>query len=230
MNKYIGVSTLESMSQAGFYNKWTFNKFSKYLRGEILEVGCGTGNFTHTLSRYGKVTAIDIDQVLIETLEKDNNPNINAGYGNIEKREYFFSKKTFDTIICLNVLEHIENDGIALENMYKLLKKGGYLILLVPIHDFLYGEIDKSIGHYRRYKPKELLKKMSDINYSIGSFQKLNFLGAIGWFISGRILRNKKITEGKIKLFNLLSPFLFLEDLVEPPIGTSLLVVAKRSK
>lgn len=230
MSMYEGTYTLESMSQASFYNNWILCKFEKYLKDEILEVGCGIGNFTHTLSKYGKVTAIDIDQKLVETLKKDNDSNINAGYGNIEKGEYFFSKKTFDTIVCLNVLEHIKNDTKALENMFKLLKTEGKLILLVPIHKFLYGEIDRSIGHFRRYDPKELLKKIHDFMYSVDSFQKLNFLGALGWFIAGKILKNKKITKDKIKLFNLVSPLLYLENLIEPPVGTSLLVIAKRSK
>lgn len=230
MDMYKGAATLENMSQAKVYNKWTFDKFSKYLNGEILEVGCGIGNFTMTLSKYGKLTAIDIDQRLIEESKKDNTSNTEVGYGDIEKGKYFFPKKTFDTIVCINVLEHIENDIKALENMFKLLKTEGTLILLVPIHHFLYGEIDKSIGHFRRYDSKELIKKMQTLLYSIVSYQKLNFLGAIGWFISGRILRNKQISESKIKLFELIAPFLYLENFMEPPIGTSVLIIAKRSR
>src|SRR6266511_3871979 len=102
---YKGTSTLESMSQAGFYNQWTLNKFSKYLKGEILEVGCGIGNFTQTLSKFGNVTAIDIDQNLIKQFKDIENLNIKAGFGNIEKGEYFFKQKYFDTIVCINVLE-----------------------------------------------------------------------------------------------------------------------------
>ncbi len=230
MNKYTGISTLENMSQAEFYNKWTFDKFKDYVRGDILEVGCGIGNFTLTLSKYGKITAIDIDQSLVENLKKDKSYSINAGYGDIEKNDYFFQKKTFDTIICLNVLEHVQNDTKALGNMFKLLKKGGYLILLVPLYNFLFGEIDKSIGHFRRYNPKELVKRVQDLGYDIVSYRKLNLIGLIGWFITGKILKNKQITGYKIKLFNLVSPVLYLENLIEPPIGTSILIVAKRNK
>lgn len=229
MNKYNGTSTLESMSQAGFYNKWTLNKFSKYLKGEILEVGCGIGNFTLTLSMYGKVTAIDMDQSLIEKFNKDNIPNIKAGYGDIETGKYFFPKKTFDTIVCINVLEHIENDIKALENMFSLLRVNGNLILLVPIHNFLYGEIDRSIGHFRRYDPNNLVKKMLSSGYILVSSKRLNFIGAIGWFIAGRILRDKNIEGNKIQLFNILAPiFLFIENLIEPIVGTSILIIAKK--
>lgn len=229
MNNYTGVPTLESMSQAGFYNKWTFKKFSKYLKGEILEVGCGIGNFTIDLSKYGNVTAIDIDQKLIKQLTDKKNTRINVGPGDIEAGKFFFDNKEFDAIVCINVLEHIENNEKALENMYKLLKKEGYLILLVPIYSFLYGEIDRSIGHFRRYNPDDLVKEMQEIGYTVISHRKLNFIGAIGWFIAGRILGNKNIEGNKIQLFNILAPFfLFIENLIEPIIGTSILIIAKK--
>ncbi|MBI2596951.1 class I SAM-dependent methyltransferase [Candidatus Daviesbacteria bacterium] len=228
MGKYTGTSTLESMSQAEFYNKWTLSKFRKYLKGEILEIGCGIGNFTSTLSKFGKVTSIDIDKHLIDISRKNNSYNIQVGFGNIEKGQYFFKEKLFDTVVCINVLEHINNDTEALKNMFKLLKKGGNLILLVPIYDFLFGEIDKAVLHFRRYNPDNLVKEMQEIGYTVISHRKLNFIGAIGWFISGRILKNKQITEGKIKLFNLFSPLLYLENIIEPPIGTSILVIVEK--
>lgn len=224
---YIGFETLENMNQAKFYNKWTLKKFEKYLKGSILEVGCGIGNFTATLSIYGDVTAIDIDQNLIKKFT-NKNTDIKVGFGDIEKGDYFFPKKTFDTIVCINVLEHIENDEKALENIYKLLKKDGNLIILVPIYNFLYGEIDRSIGHFRRYEPDDLVRRIKNHGYKIISHKKLNFLGAIGWFISGKIMKNTKVTESKIKLFNLISPILILERIIEPPVGTSILIIAQK--
>lgn len=231
MSKYndSGTSSLESMSQAGFYNQWTLNKFRKYLKGKILEVGCGIGNFTLTLAKFGDVTAIDLDPNLINKFKKNQNSKIEAGFGDIEKGEYFFKSEFFDTIVCVNVLEHIDDDTKALKNMYQLLDKRGHLILLVPIHKFLFGEIDKSVGHFRRYNPGELVKKMEDIGYKIITSKRLNFLGAIGWFISGRLLKNTHISENKIKLFNIFFPVLYLENLLETPIGTSVLIIAKRS-
>ncbi len=228
MSNYTGTSTLESMSQAGFYNRWTLNKFKKFLKGDILEVGCGIGNFTKTLSQYGRVTAIDIDDYLIKEAKKNGDVKIQTGYGDIEKRKYFFNNKKFDTIVCVNVLEHINDDVIALRNINKLLKKNGTLILLVPIYTFLFGEIDRTVHHYRRYNPKFISKKMELLGYRIISSRKLNFVGAIGWFISGKIFKNKQVTENKIKLFNLISPLLYLENLIEPIIGTSILIIAKK--
>lgn len=222
---YQGTETLESMSQAKFYNKWSLEKFKRYLKGKIIEVGCGIGNFTVTLSQYGEVVGIDIDKKFVK---KNIDARIKVGYGDIEKGEYFFGNATFDTAVCINVLEHILDDKKALKNLYLLLKREGYLILLVPIHNFLYGEIDKSIGHLRRYDPNILKSELTNLGFTIIKSRKLNFLGAIGWFIAGRILTDKQVDENKIKLFNLISPLLLLENIIEPPIGTSVLIVAKK--
>lgn len=228
MSSYQGASTLENMSQARFYNKWVLDKFKKFLKDEILEVGCGIGNFTAILSGFGKVYAIDVDKSLIEKIKK--NDQIKAGFGDIEKNIYFFKDKRFNTIVCINVLEHIKEDFKTLQNMYNLLQKGGKLILLVPTHSFLYGEIDQTIGHYRRYDPSSITQRLIDIGFVIKFKRRLNLLGAIGWFIAGRILKNKQVEEDKVKLFNIISPlFLLMENFIEPIVGTSVLLVAEKS-
>lgn len=229
MNKYLGTSTLESMGQAKFYNRWTFNKFKIHLKGEILEIGAGIGNFTSDLSKYGKVTAIDIEPNFIRQINERKNPYVTAGLGDIQKGKFFFGAKTFESIVCLNILEHIEDDSGSLENIFKLLKRDGNLILLVPIYESLYGEIDKSIGHFRRYDPLILMNQMKDQGFKIIYKRKLNLVGALGWFIAGRIFKNKRVEGNQIQLFNVLSPFfLFFEDIIEPFIGTSILIIAKK--
>lgn len=220
--------TLESMNQAIWYNQWTLKKFAKYLRGDILEVGCGIGNFTNALTSYGRVFAMDIDKNYINKTKLLLSEG-QVGLGDIERGKYFFDSQTFDSIVCLNVLEHIENDERALTNLLKLLKPDGTLILLIPAHPFLYGAIDKSIGHFRRYTKKELIQEMEKIGFKIIQSRRINLLGAIGWFISGKVLNESRVEDKKIKIFNLLAPlFLTFEDIIEPIIGTSILVIAKR--
>lgn len=220
--------TLESMTQAVWYNQWTLKKFAKYLKGDILEVGCGIGNFTKSLLKYGRVFAIDIDKNYIDKIRLSLT-KAQVGVGDIEKEEYFFTSQNFDSIVCLNVLEHIKEDTTSLMNLFKLLKPGGFLILLVPAHPFLYGEIDRSIGHFRRYTKKELLNKMESIGFNIIKERTINFLGAFGWFVAGKILKEARVENKKIKIFNLFAPlFLSIENIVEPPFGTSILIVAQK--
>lgn len=230
MNDYkMNHHTLESMSQAEWYNQWTFKKFERYVKGDILEVGCGIGNFTRTLARYGNVWAFDNDSYCVKETKKLRLPHVNVGLGDIEKNKYFFASKKFDVVVCMNVLEHIENDNVSLQNIYKLLKPNGYCILLVPIHVWLFGTIDRSIHHFRRYSLEELYEMITKINLNILWKRKLNLLGAIGWYISGKIIRTDSIKINQLKLFNTMAPiFLPLEDLVEPIIGTSVLVICKK--
>lgn len=225
----LGKQTLESMNQAAWYNQWTLDKFKQYLNGDILEVGCGIGNFTKSLTEFGNLWAIDISKEYIKETGELIDGKAKIGLGDIEKDKYFFNNQKFDSIICINVLEHIKDDLKALNNLYNLLKEGGVLILLVPSHQFLFGEIDKSIGHFRRYEKNQLVDVISNIGFKIMKARILNMFGAVGWWFTSRVFSNKKVDEGKIKLFNLIAPVVLpFEDIVEPPFGTSVLIICKK--
>lgn len=216
------------MNQAVWYNQWTFKLFKKYISGRILEVGCGIGSFTRMLSEHNNVYAIDIEKTYIDATK--NITNVHVGFGDIEKGIYFFKNETFQTLICLNVLEHIENDTKALQNMFELLTSGGRLILLVPSHQFLYGKIDKAIGHFRRYRKKHLRKKLEKIGFQIEFSKRINSLGALGWLLNGRVLHEQVVDQKKLKLFEKIAPYVLpLENIIEPPIGTSILFVAQKN-
>ena len=214
-----GKKTLEIMSTATWYNNWLLKQISSHLGGNILEVGAGIGNFTSKLSKYGKVTAIDYD------------PNYkNANYGDIEKGKYFFGKKIFNTIVCMNVLEHIENDNRALTNMYNLLGTGGKLILLVPAFNFAYSGIDKDLGHFRRYTKKLAGSRMKKAGFQIIENKYLNWLGLVGWIVNGKILNKRIIPKGQLGTFDKLArPFLLFEELVKPLFGISVLVIGEKN-
>lgn len=227
-----GHATLESMSQAIWFNQWTFGLFRPYITGSVLEIGCGIGNFTGKLTDYKNVYAIDIEKHYVTTVKKKYAKlGIHVGEGDIETNKYFFQQKTFDTQICLNVLEHIQNDSKALRNMYRLLSPGGHLVLLVPAHQILYGEIDRAIGHFRRYSLPNLTEKLRGFGFHIIESRNINMLGAAGWLIAGKIMREPTVDERKIRLFNLIARFtLPLENVIPPPFGTSILVIAEKPK
>jgi SAM-dependent methyltransferase len=215
-----GEKTLEIMSTASWYNNWLIGQISKYLNGDILEIGAGIGNFTSKLSKYGKVTAIDYD------------PDYkNANYGDIEKGKYFFEDKKFDSIICMNVLEHIKDDKKALLNMFDLLNPGGKLILLAPAFQFAYSDLDKNLGHFRRYTKDQLSNLLKSSGYLLLTNRYLNWLGLVGWFINGKILGKKIIPEKQLGVFDYIArPFLLLEKFISSPFGLSVLVIGERKK
>lgn len=226
----IGSETLEIMSSASWYNMWLINKINKFIKGNVLEVGCGIGTFTNLLSKKAsKITSIDTETKYIKKLQIKKDQKINFFYGNIESDKFKFRLSKYDTIVCMNVLEHIKNDEQALTNMSKLLKKKGYLILLVPYHNLLYGSLDIELDHYRRYSKNDLESKFTNLDLDLEKTRYLNFFGFFGWLLNSRILKKKIIPKNQLKLFDkFFRPFLLLENIIQPPLGLSLLVVAKK--
>lgn len=224
-----GKETLKIMKTVGWYNNWLFSHVSPFLKGKIFEVGAGIGNFTELLAEKGEVWAIDVEKDYINSLEARYGKRIRVGYGDIEKGNYFFKRQNFDTVVCMNVLEHIEDDDRAVKNIYNLLTEGGKLLLLVPAHWFALGTLDKNLGHFRRYSKNELAEKLDKAGFEIKNMRFLNFIGIWGWFLNSRILKKPTLTKNQLKIFNSFSrPFLFIEKYIEAPLGLSILAVAQK--
>jgi 2-polyprenyl-3-methyl-5-hydroxy-6-metoxy-1,4-benzoquinol methylase len=216
------------------YNHWIYSNIQNFVGNNILEVGAGIGNITDFIMFKNKLTLIDIDQNYVDYL--------NAKYSFRDKANFKVCKvdiqdigssplatNTYDTIICLNILEHLKNDPNAVENMSTLLQQGGRLIILVPALNILYGSMDVSFGHYRRYNKKQLKLLIKGLDLDIVKFYYLNFLGLFGWFINGRIFKNEELPENQTKLFDKLVPFLGLaEKIIKPPLGQSLILIAQK--
>lgn len=223
----IGKNTLDVMSEASWYNKWLYDYFKKYIHGDILEVGGGIGNFVDLLKKRGNLTSIDINIDYLKKLR--NGKNIDAGFGDIEKGKYFFKNKKYDSIICFNVLEHINDDKKALKNMNKLLKKGGKLILLVPAYQFLYSKLDKEIGHFRRYTLKEIDKKIKNVGFKKIKSNYLNWWSVFGWLIFVKLLNGKSMPSAPVKIFDFFGKLmLFPEKIITSPFGLSVISVSEK--
>lgn len=226
-----GKETLKIMKTVGWYNNWLYLLIKEHLKGEILEIGAGIGNFTNLLAKKGEVTAIDVSSEYIKELKNLHGEIAEIGFGDIEEGKYFFNNKEFDSAVCLNVLEHIKNDNKALKNIYNLLKPGGRFVLLVPAHSFAYGELDKNLGHERRYTIKGAKKKLKSAGFKIKKARYLNWIGLIGWFINNKILRRGVLPKKQLVLFDRIArPLLYLEKLINPPFGLSVFVVCEKVK
>ena len=222
----VGEDTLLIMKKAKWYNFWLLSLFSKYLKGNILEVGSGIGNFSNLLKAYGNMTAIDVGK---NYLDKYKMKGINFGFGDIESGKYFFKKIQFNSIVCLNVIEHIKNDKEAFRNIYKLLKKEGVAIILVPAHMMLFSEYDKRLGHFRRYNNSDLSTEVKDMGFKIIESRYINWWGAIGWFVFMKLFKRSDFPEKEISIFDRLGKYLlWLEKIVKIPFGLSILLIIKK--
>lgn len=224
------------LSERYNYNHWIYNNIQNFIGHNILEVGAGIGNITDFIIFRNKLTLIDIDQSYVDYLNAKysfrNRSNFNVFKADIQNIDSSsLAAATYDTVICLNILEHLENDRKAVENMISLLQPGGQLIILVPALNILYGSMDVSFGHHRRYNKKQLNTLVEGQNLDIVKFYYLNFLGLFGWLINGRILKKTELPENQTKIFDKLVPFLgFAENIIKPPVGQSLILIARKKQ
>jgi len=222
---------LEIMATAENYNKWIYNNIKGYLGKRILEVGCGIGNMTKFFLNRSLIVGTDINKEHLKSINHKfkNYKNFKALNLNIEKESGDLKKYKFDTVICINVLEHIKEDIQALKNMNNVLVEKGKLILFVPALQNIYGTIDESDHHYRRYNKKALIRKIKKAGFSIKKIYYMNFVSIFGWYYHGRILKRKTHPSSHISIFNkFINLISFFEKIVRPPVGLSLIAICKK--
>jgi len=211
---------------------WLFAEVAPFVGQRVLEVGCGLGNLTSHLLDKELVVAVDLDTDSVKHVSERflEYANVHAFTCDItDPAVLWLERFGFDTVISLNVLEHIENDGLALRHIWHLLRPGGRLVLIVPSHSWLYGTMDSAIGHHRRYSKRDMEQKLRATDFRVESHRYMNSLGALGWFVNGRILRQNVPPKDQLKVFNLLVPFVrTVEHMVPPFFGISLLSIARK--
>jgi SAM-dependent methyltransferase len=217
------------------YIQWQFRQFRPYLGRRIADVGCGLGNFTESLLDRDLYLGIDLDLELLGELKKDygGNPRVHTTQLDLTSAAVpaTLRKHAIDTILCVNVIEHIENDDVAVRHLMESLPLGGYLCLLVPALPFLYGSLDSLDGHYRRYTRKTLLKRVRDLPVDVVRLYYFNFVGVPGWLLKGRILKQKHHTNDNYAVMNAVLPLVEpLERLIPPPIGMSVIGIFRQRK
>ncbi len=238
---YSGHENLEIVSQSNRFNNWMYNEILPGLKGDVLEVGSGIGTFSQKIIRdlpLSHITLTDISLPYVKKLEERFSKSNNNNTNNISTYKLDLNCKAdyekigyerFDSIIAINVLEHVEDDIFALQQLYKMLKNEGILIILVPCHKFLYNVIDTNVGHFRRYTKKDLELKIRKTRFSIERMFYFNMVGIIGWYVNGNIAKNPKINSNACKLFDRIVPLLKnVEEKTGKKIGLSIICYLKK--
>lgn len=228
----ITVSDLEIMKVAVNYRRWLFEHVAPYVGHRILEIGAGIGNYTELLLESELVVCVEIHPEAAALLEAkfESNPRVLIYQGDIvDPALRSLRKYQCDTAICLNVLEHIGDDVGALKNIAQILIPGGHLLLIVPALHIIFGSVDRSLGHYRRYTISSLRSSLDQAGYQIEHISWMNLPGIFGWLLNGHILRRKEESREQIMFYDrVVVPWLrVFESIVRPPIGLSLVCVAK---
>ena len=231
--KNVGHVTLARMGKLEPYNRWLADRFEKSLGQRVLEIGAGFGNMTRHLTPREMIIASDLDAVALEYLRGAfrDDPSIRIASYRFplqpgERRE--LESLALDTVVCLNVLEHIEDDVSTLADLLSILRPGGRLVLIVPAHARLYSSLDVHLRHFRRYEKPELEKKIRDAGFVLEDCRFLNRPGVFGWYVNGRVLRRRVLPRGQLSLFKLVLPLLRSEETNPPSWGLSLLAIARK--
>jgi len=226
-----GYITLERMGKLSHYNNWIWESIAPWVGDRVLEVGAGTGNMTRVMYGRDLIVATDIEVPYLHVLRNrfGHFPSIRIAKLDLNSDDHVALRAhAFDTVVCLNVLEHIEDDEQALRNLYDTLIPGGRLLLYVPEDPALYGTMDKQVGHFRRYSVETLRSVIESAGFTVDKITHINRLGRLPWWFNGRVLRRVHIPSGQSRVFDFLVPMIRRIEGENPKRGLSLVAVATK--
>lgn len=221
------------MTRATNYFAWQSHLVKRELGQRVIEVGCGIGNLTGMLLDRELVIALDREEACIQILRErfPGRDNLHV-LACVVPSDAFSELARFrpDSVVCVNVLEHIEDDGAALCAMAEILAPDGVIVLLVPAFQALYGPIDRNLGHYRRYRHGSIVRLAGAAGLEVRKLHYVNAAGLFGWWVNSHLLKRETQSDGQIAVFDrwLVPALSVLEGAITPPFGQSLLAVLRR--
>ena len=228
------------MGQMDNYYRWILANFGGTIGRRVWDAGAGVGHVTQLLADREDVElvlATEFTDQNLETLRQrfGATPGVEIGFCDLTSPESLALREhQVDTIITLDVLEHLEDDRAAIERYRDVLQPGGHLLVKVPAHPFLYGTMDEASLHYRRYRRSELREKLAGAGFEVSKVRPMNMVATLPYFLKGRILKKQRnfsnaIDGGKLGFYNQLMPWFERFERVVPPLfGLSLIAIARK--
>jgi glycosyltransferase involved in cell wall biosynthesis len=227
-----GRGLLHSLTGTPQYLSWLTRVLRPHLGDRVLEIGAGLGNLTARLmARKLQYVAGEAEPLYLHALRNRflRTPNVTVCELNPENSaDYRPWAGKFDTALCINVLETAEDPGVVLASLHGTLTPGGTLLVLVPQGQGLYGSLDQALGHVRRYSTEDIRQILNQTGFRAEEMYQLNKIGALSWWIFGRVMGRKRISKPALKLFDKTVWLWRRIDWLLPWRGLSLVVVAKR--
>ncbi len=230
IRRYSGTE-LEAMSVAVNYHRWILDRFAPYLGQQVAEVGAGIGSVSKLLLERPLVqlTSFEPSRNLYPRLEETL-----RGEPRATPRSCFFHERDkserFDSVVYLNVLEHIADDRSEVAAVYEALNPGGYLLIFVPALQWLYSEFDQQLEHYRRYSPRSLARPVVEAGFEIRLLKYFDIAGILPWFVMCKLFRTPPGGRSVALYDKIVVPAMQIaEGILSPPMGKNLLLVARRT-
>ncbi len=228
---HTGMYVLRSCDRAKRYNRWLIRQAAPFMGQRLLEAGAGIGNLSQMLTERERLVLVDHDPLYVEMLRDRF-----AGRGNIAVLQSDLTEPGFesqwqdealDTILCSNVLEHLDPHEAVLKGYQRALRPGGHAIIIVPAEPSLYSPADKALGHYRRYTREGLEIVMREAGFITVHTKQVCKLGAAAWRFNG-LLGRKNLTPRQMLWFDRLWPIMQAADPLLPWPGMSLVCVGRK--
>jgi glycosyltransferase involved in cell wall biosynthesis len=227
-----GRGVIDTLTGTPQYLSWLCGKLRPYLGDTVLEVGAGIGNFSGRLmSRRVLYVAAETDALRLHALRNRflRTPNVEVRRLDPESAADFAGLEgQFDTVLCLNILEYLEDPGPVLDRLHGALKPGGTLVVLVPNGRLLFGSLDRSLGHKRRYSRSEATALVGAHGFRVETAYSLNKPGVIPWLAYSRLLGSRRISKPILKLFDKTVWFWRRIDGLMPWPGLSLILAGRK--
>jgi SAM-dependent methyltransferase len=225
-------SELDAVAEADNYYRWIIDAFSPHLGARTVEAGAGIGTVSALILRRDRVR----DLLLVEPASNNvpaltkrfaGDPRVRVHHGYLED---LAPTLRADTIIAVNVLEHVENDLEFLRAAHAGLVPGGKLLILVPALPVIFGSLDRAFDHYRRYTRSALQSAVLKAGFAIDDLHYLNGLGVAAWFVAGRVLGRTTLGRSQVRFYDRwVIPWLSqVEKVIHPPLGQSLFLIAHK--
>ncbi len=228
----VGEETLYRIARMRKFNWWLYQHMQPFIGTRVLEAGCGKGTFTRFFHNVNEYLGIDVEECFITSLQETFKEFSHLNFKAIDLAAMSSElprAQTFDTIVCMNVLEHIKDDTSLLSTFYDRLEPGGNLILLVPANPRLYSPLDEELGHYRRYALPDLTTYLKSTGFTLVESKHFNIFGMLGWWFNGTLLRRRLLPRRQLGFYDTLVPlFQKVEATLDLPYGLSLFIVARK--
>jgi SAM-dependent methyltransferase len=230
--KYVG-SELNLFAAARHWKAYWASQIRPFVGGDVAEVGAGIGSNTPTLvdGGVGRWVCLEPDPSLLSELSKKLAGERGRPYEAVGGTLYSLAGQQFDTIIYIDVLEHIENDRGELEEAASHLRPGGHLVVLSPAHQALYSPFDAAIGHFRRYS-RSSLQAVSPAGLIQVRLRYLDSLGLFASLANSLFLRQSMPTKGQIEFWDnwIIPPSRFLDKILLYSAGKTVLGIWRKPR
>lgn len=234
---YVGKD-LEAMSFAVNYRRWILSIFEPFLGQRVVEVGAGTGSFSELLLelRLESLSLVEpstaMYQQLCRRIDHVSRSVTVKTYNHIFEQvaDQIRSTERPDSIIYINVLEHIADDVRELSLINQTLDAGARLLIFVPALPWLHGSYDRQLNHFRRYTRSDLEKKCSAAGFRVIASRYFDLLGVLPWWVKYRLIQSKNMEPGVVRFYDqrVVPIMKSLESRVAPPLGKNVVLIAER--